>query len=309
MRVRPPAGGRHATPDVHVIGDSARQRALTRALLAAMPVAYRAGRGYYRLCDVARRHDARVVVTVAPDTRLHVPLGDIYWNTLLREEYEPEIAAALARHLDGETCLLDLGANIGYWTVRGRDVARRTVAVEANPTTFRRLQDNASLNEADPARTQLLNRAVWSSSGETLTLRFHEVHHAAATLVAEDSPMETASWQEAVVETVSVSDLARDHLPDDGSRVIVKLDVEGAEREAVDGAADLVASRPVLFLYEDHGSDPDCRVTRHFLDLGFEIRDVSSGAPLTLEQVAATKTVPTTGYNFAAHLPGRWDWS
>ncbi len=266
-------------------------------------------RGYYRVCGWARRYGDKVVVRVSDDTEIVVPVGDIYWNTLLEVDYEPEVARALSRHVDESTHFLDCGANVGYWSMVVRNLCASVIAVEASPHTFRRLEENAELNHADPHRVVLLNRAVWSESGHELSIREHEVHHAAASVTGEAVGFDSRDWHQSNVKSVSIADLVRDYLPHDASPVVVKLDVEGAEREALDGAEAVAGSRPMLFVYEDHGSDPQCVVTRHLHDLGYRTADLSSGEPMEVSDVARAKVDSGIGYNFAAYKPGSWDWN
>jgi len=286
----------------------ARARAWTWILLMRLTIRLRR-RGYYRVCGWARHYGDRVAARVAPDTELIVPLGDIYWNSLLETAYEPEVAVALARHLNKDTHFIDCGANVGYWSMIARHHSASVVAVEASPRTFQRLEENAALNQADPARVVLLNRAVWSDSGHPLSIREHEVHHAAASVTGETAGFDSKDWSQSLVDSISITDIVHDYLPADGSPVIVKLDVEGAESEALDGAEAVAGSRPILFVYEDHGSDRDCVVTRHLQDLGYRTAGLVDGKPMEVADVLRVKTDPRVGYNFAAYKPGGWEWN
>jgi FkbM family methyltransferase len=291
---------------VRPLSDSAVVRARTRLWLLLLLLTRRLlrRRGYYRVCGWARRLGDADRHRVADDTEIPVPVGDIYWNTLLEQEYEPDVAAALRRNLAPDVHFVDCGANIGYWSMTVRHHCASVVAVEASPRTYRRLQDNAALNGAldgaDGDRVTLLNRAVWRTSGELLEIREHDVHHAAASVTGETIGFESETWSSSRVESISLGDLVERHLPADGSAVVIKLDVEGAENEAMDGLGETAASRPVLVVYEDHGGDPSCRVTRHLHELGYTTADLDTGETLTLDDVAARKTDPAVGYNFAA---------
>ena len=87
--------------------------------------------------------------------------------------------------------------------------------------------------------------------------------------------------------------------------MVVKLDVEGAEIPAFEGAGDVLAQRRVTVVYEDHGADATHKVTRHVLDLGMGVFDPTTGAPLTIEGVAARKTDTVHGFNFLARYGDR----
>ncbi len=87
--------------------------------------------------------------------------------------------------------------------------------------------------------------------------------------------------------------------------LLLKIDVEGSEIEAIRGARRM-ADEGALIIFEDHGKDPEHRVSQFVLaldgvevwSLGPERRPTSI---TTVEQVAAVKTDPRNGYNFFAY--------
>jgi hypothetical protein len=105
------------------------------------------------------------------------------------------------------------------------------------------------------------------------------------------------------VETITLDAVADEYLnPTDP--VIVKLDVEGAEIDALKGASKLLALG-TLIIYEDHGMDASSAVTKfvledlglnvYFLDHNRELRRVFSA-----EDASALKVNRKKGYNFLA---------
>lgn len=246
--------------------------------------------------------DHRVTVRISEDTQIIVPLGDGYWTKLLNRHYvyEPEIAAFISHHVDKNAYFLDCGANIGYWSMLCRKTALGVVALEANPTTFRRLEENARLNEAD---ITLVNAALWNSDGDELVIVEQPRHHAGAA-VARDLPTGGAAGQtSSSVRSVTLRSLIDRHCPDPSAAIVVKLDVEGAEIPALQGAGDLLRERNIVVAYEDHGSDPSCQVSRYVLDQGMVTADAATGEPLSLDTIAARKTKKWKGYNFLAYFP------
>ncbi|MBC7133725.1 MAG: FkbM family methyltransferase [Roseovarius sp.] len=222
-----------------------------------------------------------------------IALGDGYWTrfALYRGPYEPEVAAVL-RAAEGATPLFcDLGANKGYWTTRAAPLFARVIAVEASAATFGALQGNAG-----HLRNVTLHRAaIHARSGEVLTFVNTHLSHASARLMG-DTPAGAGDR----IETVTT--LAIDDLVPEGVAALVKLDVEGAERAAIDGAARALAQGSVL-IYEDHGNDPACTVSAHLLRDGrMRLLAIEGGlVPMPdLAAIAARKSDPFTGYNFLA---------
>ena len=88
---------------------------------------------------------------------------------------------------------------------------------------------------------------------------------------------------------------------------MVKLDVEGAEKDAILGSHRIRSKHPVLFLYEDHAKDPSCENSDFLMNhLGWEIfrcdGNVVRRMP-TIKQIIEVKQNPFVGYNFAAAAP------
>lgn len=291
---------------VRMLSSGVRPRTHAGLVLAlsyiAQPFKYR---GVQRLSWEFSRffsHDDAVTVQISDDTRLIVQLDDGYWTSLLNRNYtyEAEIAALLHRMLTPDTYFLDCGANIGYWTMLCRNRARAVAAVEASPTTYRHLEANAKLNNAD---VSLIHAALWHTDGETLTILEHAQQHAGATVRGDNAHAKEDGWHPANVTSITLRSLIEEHCPDPSAPIIIKLDVEGAEIPAIEGAGDTLRKRNVIVVYEDHGSDPRCEVTRHLQRLGMVTADLVTGMRLTVEEIADQKIQKWRGYNYLAYYP------
>jgi FkbM family methyltransferase len=222
-----------------------------------------------------------------------IALEDGYWTrfALYRAPYEPEIAAVL-RAASGATPLFcDLGANKGWWTTRAAPLFERVIAVEASAATFAELHANAGTL----SNVTLHRAAIHARSGEEMRFVNTHLSHASARLegAAAAGPLDR-------VERVPT--LAIDDLVPEGLAALVKLDVEGAEIAAIDGAARALAQGAVL-IYEDHGNDPACEVSAHLLALPqMQLHAIEAGlVPLRdVAAIRARKRDAFTGYNFLA---------
>ncbi|MFD8568690.1 FkbM family methyltransferase [Streptomyces sp. NPDC059639] len=149
--------------------------------------------------------------------------------------WEPHMTRWLERRLGPGDVFIDVGANIGVFSVLGSRLvgtSGRVVAIEASPTFHRRVLQNAELNHCDNIRA--VNTAV-SDEVKTLTFVLASSNNMGAnSIVPYDGPAESAFEIEAVP-------LAEILAPDEvaGARVI-KIDVEGAEGSVVRGLAPLL---------------------------------------------------------------------
>lgn len=252
--------------------------------------------------------DAAVVDLPDGLGKLRYRLNDRYWGGLAspRFHYEPDVFRVLRSTLREPAYFLDCGANIGLWSVMGAALTgpQRTVAVEAAPATFEQLVGNAELNANSFTPVQA---ALWSSAGETLRLVVHARRHAGNSLVNRDDVVGHDGYEAVSVPTTTLDALADEYFPDATLPVLVKLDVEGAEAAALEGADRLLRDRDVLLVYEDHGHDDTCQATRAVLERGlqpFIIQDKGFRPVSSVEEVRELKVDAVRGYNFAACKPG-----
>jgi FkbM family methyltransferase len=245
----------------------------------------------------------RVVVKIGESSSINVYLGDYYWSRLIFSDfsYEPDVGLVLSRLLTPDCAFLDCGANIGYWSVIASErisVPRRVVAIEAAAEMFGRLSENRALNGN---RFTCVRAAVADSSGQTLEFAVPKAHASASLKMHRDAP---AGARIERVETVALDDIFRDHLEDFPGPKIIKLDVEGAEIAALEGARRLLAGREIAVIYEDHGHDPGCAVTEYLLDhIGFRAFFLDSGKiqPInTKNDLVKLKVDSMRGYNLIA---------
>jgi FkbM family methyltransferase len=190
------------------------------------------------LALVATRWGAKLVV----DTRdaLLAPwlLSDGLW--------ESHVTGWLQRTLRPGQVFVDVGANIGYFTVLGGQLVGQrgaVVAVEAHPDLAGLLRRNVISNGMRD-RVAIWHRAAWSS---TTTLAFHQrVHYAANSSVGSvgaEGLSELGDTEAQVdVQAAPVDDLLA------GSRQVdvLKVDVEGAEVHAFTGLARTLDANPGL---------------------------------------------------------------
>lgn len=258
-------------------------------------------------------------------SRFCFDLSDPYWSRLLADGYvyEPEIEHMFRLFHDRAFLFLDCGANYGYWsvyatgaTVSGAEArtrgggCRAAVAVEAWLPNFVRLEETAAANGW---RFATLHRAVLDADGRPVGMGSGAPHHASRSLALAAGAGEVE--QDSRVGSIGLDTLLaiaeRNAGPqaDAGeSLVVVKLDVEGVEEQALKGA-EALWERELLIIYEDHFKDREHTSTRVLLgELGMSIFhiDDDGAASEILEPGAldAIKTQRGRGYNFAAVGPG-----
>lgn len=163
---------------------------------------------------------------------------------------EYEDMAFLLSYLRQEECFVDVGANAGAYTVLASAVVgSKTIAFEPLPSTAARLHDQLRINAIGDIVT-LRCCAVGRATGElAMTDNLDTTNHV---LSASDS------GDQAVTVPVVTLD---ESLPQDACYVL-KIDVEGFELEALEGAHNLLCSGNVsAIIVELNGSGQRYGVT------------------------------------------------
>ena len=216
--------------------------------------------------------------------------------------YEPEVSRYLARYSGKKVLFIDGGANNGYWTIYA---ARRfgpgsdVWSVEANPQKYQELSHNIQANGLDVTAT---NRALSDVSGDVVDLDISKGHASASILPQENSTKsvrtETITIDKLLEETLRSADLSYEV-------VVLKLDVEGVEVRAIEGAARLREIPGLVILYEDHGQDDQHETTKFLILMGYSITflgddDQPSEEIVDLRRLDELKVDKVRGYNFVA---------
>jgi FkbM family methyltransferase len=244
---------------------------------------------------------------VDPRVRFTFDLGDFYWNRLVYDgfHYEPELMIVLRMFKGIRYSFIDCGANYGYWSalVASGNLGDHTVlAIEANPKTATNLRRNSA---AYPAKITVLEKAIAEESGLKLSL-YERGSHAGASLQNRWLGNDKDISDEFLVETISVDD-ASALVPTDHP-ILVKLDVEGVEIQALKGAKRTIA-QDSLFIVEELALDMECSVIAHLLSNDdIEVFFMSDDGVLekisSIDRVRRIKKHTRRGYNFLATRPG-----
>jgi FkbM family methyltransferase len=147
--------------------------------------------------------------------------------------WEPDFTAFIERTLKPGDCFIDVGANIGYYSLLASRLvgqSGKVVSIEAVPRTFEVLRRNLELNHSENVRA--VNMAVWDKE-ETLTF-FVSPDTIDSTSTAIPSLAEGRGLRARCdIPAASLGSLLnRDEI---AAARLIKIDVEGAERQAISG--------------------------------------------------------------------------
>lgn len=192
---------------------------------------------------------------------------------MMREgTFEPEETALLARLMDRCDRFVDIGANLGYYTCLALQHGKPVVAFEPQEQNLRCLFRNLASNGWQDERVEVFPVALSERSG---ALTLYGASGPSASLLPN-----WAGYSPGYAKVVPVSTL--DRLLEGryaGERLLVKMDVEGAEYQVLRGALATLGRRPrpvwllEVCLEEFHpdGANPDfAAIFGLFFDHGYE---------------------------------------
>jgi len=220
-------------------------------------------------------HSAFIQERLRQATELaRLPLQN-WWQ---RSFWEPTVAIAIRDHCKPGDVVFDVGANAGGLSLMmSRLVGPRgiVIAFEASPRIIDKTHHN--LVKAGCSNVTLLHRAVWHTTGSLVYMtpgtylndRIEEGHG------------------EMAVRTVALDDLAA---AGDFRPSFIKVDIEGAELDALRGMKRLLAGvRPALVLEQ---SPDDMRCHQLLMEAGYLATDLASYRQIrTVEDFAGASGV------------------
>lgn len=155
--------------------------------------------------------------------------------------FEPFETELFARCIRESMTVVDVGANVGYYSLlAARRVGNsgRVFAIEANPAMYSMLLQNIAVN--DYQKIIPVHRCVSNLSGQA-RFRINRV-------VAGESGMLPRGEAERE-DTITLDTGTLDDLLPDGAADVLKMDIEGAEGLALMGASRLLRNcRPQIFM-------------------------------------------------------------
>ncbi len=200
---------------------------------------------------IERRYDRQGILTwvngVEPPVWLDRSIGNAYGvkGTYIEE---PDCYRAFIEALTPASCVLDVGASFGLFTLGActRVTAGRVYAFEPAPAAADLLARHVRLNAAE-ARVECVRAAVGDHEG---ACTLHVPPRSAMSSFARSNARLRPEWDDAAVTAIEVPVVTLDAfcagrgvVPD-----VIKIDVEGAEVLVLRGARDTLARhRPVLF--------------------------------------------------------------
>jgi FkbM family methyltransferase len=209
--------------------------------------------------------DVHLEVRVAGESKMLVDTGDLIGSVLaVSGVWEPHVTALFRRLLSAGDVCIDVGANIGYFTLLAARLvgpSGHVYAFEPGPRAYPALRANLELNGA--TNVTVIEAAAGEAEGEALLSAPAPGNLASASL-RRSGPGSTVVPVRRIDSAVRADDLARVRL--------VKIDVEGYEIEVLKGLEGLfeAGARPAIVVEVNPAADGDGYLAAFCVEHGLE---------------------------------------
>lgn len=166
------------------------------------------------------------------------------------------------------THIIDVGANIGNHSINLSKSVDKIIAIEPNPSCVMLLRASLIINNIK--NVEVVPMGV-SSIKETLTLRFIKDHIGSGTFMKPQSGggaqkifnkdlkklngLDNSEIISVKVDADNLDNILKEILPEDTNIKLIKIDVEGYEKNIIEGAKTILKQYSPLITFEAHGLD------------------------------------------------------
>lgn len=215
-----------------------------------------------------------------PQFNLYVMPNDYIGNHIIQSRsYEPHVTKIIKNILRENHVFLDIGANVGYFTMLASTITKnkgKVIAFEPNPQNLQLIYSSIQTNQFNN-----IDIYPFAASDKKTILRFLNVGSNACVVG------HNASYQknECFVQSVILDDILKDEPQID----LIKIDIEGHEPFAIKGMTNIIKKYRPNILAEFHPwamkfyntGDP-IQHLHTFINLGYKISIINPDGELKL---------------------------
>ncbi|KUM24681.1 hypothetical protein AU467_06090 [Mesorhizobium loti] len=195
----------------------------------------------------------------------------LHWNATDPNNHEPEVTALLHRYLETGAVFYDIGANIGLHSLIASKIVGPTGRVlafepgEINLRYFRRTLENGAPNIS-------LHEFAIGAADETRVFDLRGGAMSGKLVGSGEKAVDPVSMQVRCIDSLVAEGYPR---PD-----VIKIDIEGGEADALQGAAKTLQTHPVV-ICEMHDFAPEevRRAMRALTEAGYRLTRLPDRSP------------------------------
>lgn len=232
-------------------------------------------------------------------SKMYVYQNDCLW-LIYNHDYEPTFTKMVKTNVNKGDIIIDVGANIGYFTLlfaRLVGCTGKVYAFEPEPTNFKILERNVQVNGFENVILQ--NTGISDTNGKT------KLYLRGKNNIGNNSIFYNSSYSKSVeIKLQKLDDIINEKTD------VVKIDVDGAEGNVLFGMKNIIEKwRPKIFL--ELSPNPDMKISgREYLSFlirygysFYELDEISKVVTNTDIESILTKNVTTNLFCIGYHSP------
>jgi len=193
----------------------------------------------------------------------HNPISSAFVYTAIPDKNE---ILTLRQFADANTIFLDVGANVGTYSILLSDIVKEVYAFEAHPVTADGCKLNFLLNGIDAQ--QVYTQAVSNNSEPKF---FSNGGHGCPT-----NAMTVAGENTLQVQSITLDQFVQQQSFPAETNFLLKIDVEGFEHEVFQGAQELLSRFPVRAIIFETFSSKQQEIMTLLHKLGYQTRPLGN---------------------------------
>lgn len=209
------------------------------------------------------------------------PCSDIFYRIVSEKSYEPELVKLCLRYIDINRDMIDVGANVGFYTVlfsQNIGEGNKVLSIEPTKNGIKFLRHNIELNNVGK-KVDIFEGAASNINGSTVieTIEGKEEYSSLGSI--KYSGLENEKYTREKVECITLDTLVKEKNLNPG---FIKVDVEGCEHLVIQGAhSTLLTKRPIILaeiceLYLNKGGSSAKELIELILSYKYDVYDVQN---------------------------------
>jgi FkbM family methyltransferase len=206
------------------------------------------------------------------------PRSDLFSRILFNQSYEPSLAGYCKRLINPKKDAIDVGANVGFYTVYFTKLIerdRRVLSVEPTKNALCRLYKNLEINEISN-KVIVFEGAASNNSGyvKISTREGKEEYSSIGKMMHLSGSEQDYSFYD--VKTITIDELVNENKLNPG---FIKIDVEGAENLVLEGCQQTLKNYKPVILSElsnimlERNDSSSKEVIQYIKSFGYDVID------------------------------------
>lgn len=197
------------------------------------------------------------------------PSSFFEWQIFFKGQYGENIVNVIQKYFPKGGVFVDVGANIGLYSLVAAKTAKEVIAIEPVPAVVERLRKNSELNSF--TNISIFHGVASDKEGEK-TLYFETIN-----------PIKSSSvvFYDASNESIQVKSFVLDFLLAGKKVDFIKIDTDGHDRNVIMGAKKIIEEQRPVVIFEDAGGSQPNGISRETIDeffanAGYDITPIGS---------------------------------